>query len=183
MSEEEEQEVQLARERIPSEVDFDAIFMSVALDQVRLLLSFSKLFDAENAWILTGSELNIKENQLLEDSSTLRFIDAYPISDQNTYLQDFFEKHWKHFNYRENYQAPGNYTIYAYESLQILMSRLSSPLYHNRESLREGLQSIQGLPVLTGNVHVTESGEMVKELKILKIKNGRTLNVFAENLE
>jgi len=159
-------------------VDFDAMFVPARTDTLKIISDFNRSFDASRVWILAGSDLNVQENQLLRHTRRLRFIDAFPISDLRTHLQPFFESHWKQFNYRRNYQPPTRYTIYAYEALEILTALLNDPQHHNRESLRNAINQLDGFPVLTGKVSVGKYGELNKSLNILKIRNKNTVAIF-----
>lgn len=178
-SEEEIDELKRSGENsIKPVVDFDAMFVPVRPGTLKIISDFNRSFDAEKVWLLAGSEVNVQENQLLNYTRRLRFIDAFPISNLRTHLQPFFESHWKRFNYRRNYQAPTRYTIYAYEAFEILTALLNDPQYHNRESLRNAINKLDDFPVLTGKVSATENGELNKSLNILKIKNKNTVAVF-----
>ena len=159
-------------------VDFDLMYVPVPLNTLKIILNFNRSFNAEDVWVLSGSEINVKENQLLDHTRQLRFIDAFPIGSSSTYLQPFFEDHWRSYNFRPDYQSPTSYTIYAYEALETISKLLNNPRFHNRESLRNAIQNLDGFPVLTGNVHCDEAGELVKDLNILRIRSKNTVAVF-----
>ncbi|MBU2514461.1 penicillin-binding protein activator [bacterium] len=177
-SEEEEEELKLMRDRPKPIIDFDAIFLPVDIRTLKIVTDFAYLFDAGNSWFLSGSEINVRENQLLNNTSRLRFVDTYPVSHFRTHLQPFFEAHWRNFNYRSNYYSPTNYTIFGYESIEILGKLLSLPQNQNREALRDAVQNLNSLEVLTGIVNADKNGELDKQLKILKIQKSETVAVF-----
>ena len=159
-------------------VDFDLMFVPVPLNTLKLVLNFNRLFDAEKVWVLSGAEINARENQLLDHTRRLRFIDAFPIGSTSTYLQPFYEEHWRSYNFRQDYHPPTRYTIYAYEALEIITKLLNDPRYHNRESLRNAIQHLEGFPILTGSVSCDQNGELIKQLNILRIKSKNTIDVF-----
>lgn len=178
MTEEELEELKKTRERPDPIVDFDAIFLPANIRTLKVVTDFAKLFDAENVWVLSGSDINVQENQLLSDSKRIRFVDTYPVSSSKTYLQSFFETHWKYFNYRSNYLRPTYYTIYGYEALELIGRLLQNPMNYNREALRNSVRSLKSFPVLTGEVTTANNGEMNKQLKVLKIVGNETVEVF-----
>ena len=159
-------------------IDFDLMFVHVPLNTLKILLNFNRLFDAENVWVLSGSDINVRENQLLDHTHRLRFIDAFPIGSTSTYLQPFFEEHWRSYNFRPDYHLPTSYTIYAYEALEIISKLLNNPSFHNRESLRNAVQNLKEFPVLTGSVSSHQNGELIKKLNILRIKAKNTVALF-----
>jgi len=159
-------------------IDFDLMYAQVPLNTLKILLNFNRSFDAENVWVLSGSEINVRENQLLDHTNRLRFIDAFPIGSTSTYLQPFFEEHWRSYNFRPDYHPPTSYTIFAYEALEIVSKLLNDPSYHNRESLRNAIQNLVDFPVLTGYVSSHQNGELIKKLNIMKIRSKNTIALF-----
>jgi ABC-type branched-subunit amino acid transport system substrate-binding protein len=178
MTEEEQDELKKTRERPDPIVDFDAVFLPANIRTLKVVMDFAKLFDAENVWVLSGSEINVQENQLLSNSKRIRFVDTFPVSGAKTYLQSFFETHWKYFNFRTSYSRPTNYTIYGYEALEIVGKLLQNPLNYNREALKNSIRSLKSFAVLTGEVTTAANGEINKRLKILKIVGNETVEVF-----
>lgn len=178
VSKKEQEELKKGREQLKPVVDFDAIFAPTTTNTLEIISSFKTLFEADKTWLLALSDINVPENQLLSHTRRLRFIDAYANSDSKTYLQPFFESHWRSFNYRKNYQPPTDYTVYAYEALEILSKLLNDPQNHNREALKKAIEELKQFPVLTGHVTTDEKGELIKELKILKLKKKNTVEVF-----
>jgi len=159
-------------------IDFDLMYAPVPLHTLKIMLDFNRSFDAEMAWVLAGADINVRENQLLSYPGRLRFIDAFPIGSTGTYLQPFYEEHWRSYNFRSDYQPPTSYTIYGYEALEILGKLLDDPRYHNRESLRNAIQQLDEFPILTGRVSSDRNGELVKQLTILKIQARKTVAVY-----
>lgn len=177
-SEEEIEELKKTRERPQPVLDFDAIYLPTDLRTLKVVIDFAKLFDAENVWFLAGNRINQVGNQLLTSTRRLRFVDTFPVSSVKTYLQPFFETHWKYYNYRSVYDPPTDYTIYGYEAFEILSKLLSNPRFHNREALKNAVESLKSFKVMTGTVNANGNGELAKELKILKISDGNTVEVF-----
>ncbi|MDH5559823.1 MAG: ABC transporter substrate-binding protein, partial [Deltaproteobacteria bacterium] len=62
ITEEEQEEINDSRDRLDPIVDFDVIYAPVDPDTLNLIISFARLFDSEKAWILSGSQTNVKEN-------------------------------------------------------------------------------------------------------------------------
>ena len=108
----------------------------------------------------------------------MRFIDAFPIGSISTSLQPFYEDHWQSYNFRTDYRTPTSYTIYAYEAFEIISKLLNDPRFHNRESLRNALQNLEGFPVLTGSVSSRQNGELIKKLNIMRIRAKKTVALF-----
>lgn len=178
LSEEEEEELKLTRENPEPVIDFDAVFLPVDTRPLKVIIDFAKLFDADKVWFLAGSEINVRENQLLSSTYRLRFVDAFPVSNRKTLLQPFFESHWRFFNFRQDYYPPTDYTIFGYEALEIVTKLLDATEYRNREALRDALRNLENFKVLTGYVNTEVNGELAKELKILKIQNTDTVEAF-----
>jgi hypothetical protein len=178
LTEEEEEELKASRDRLEPIVDFDAVFLPVGPGRLKIMIDFVNLFEAGKAWLLAGSAINVRENQLLRNTSRVRFVDAYPVSNVKTYLQQFFEDHWRFYNYRPGYHPPTDYTIFAYEALEIIGSLLTDFRNHNREALRDSVQELSLFPVLTGRVSSLKNRELTKEQKILKMYRGDTVEVF-----
>ncbi len=178
LSDEEKEELDKTRERPQPVIDFDAMFLPVKTDRLKTILDFSSLFDANKVWKLAGSDINVRENQLLKKTSRLRFVDTFPVSDIKTFLQPFFESHWKYYNYRKNYYPPTSYSIYSYEALELVVKLLNNPQNRSREALKDSIQRLVSFKVLTGIVTTQKSGDLSKELKILKIRGRDTIEVF-----
>ncbi len=179
ITEEERQELKSERKSTKEPiVDFDAMFVPAAPDTIKVITNFNRYFDAEKVWILSGSEINVRENQKLTHTKRLRFVDAFPIGSMGTYLQAFYEAHWKLYNYRSDYQPPSDYTIFAYEALGIVSKLLNDPKHHNRESLSNAIRQLDEFPVLTGKVRTEANGELAKDLNILMIKRKNTVTLF-----
>jgi ABC-type branched-subunit amino acid transport system substrate-binding protein len=177
-TEEELEELKRSRDRPQPLVDFDAIFLPAGIRTLKVVMDFARLFDVGDAWFLSGGDINIRENQLLNNTKRLRFVGPYPVSSTKTYLQPFFEKHWKYYNYRVNYYPPTGYTLYGYESLELLGKLLVNPLLHNREALKNRIEDLSAFEVLTGVISTDNKGELNKRLKILKIVGNDTVEVF-----
>ncbi len=173
-----EEEEEKEKEEEDPTIDFDLMFVPVPLNTLKIVLDFNRSYDAEKVWVLSGAETNVRENQLLDHTRQLRFIDAFPIGSTGTYLQPFYEEHWRSYNFRPDYRPPTSYTIYAYEALEIVAKLLNDPRYHNRESLRNAIQHLEGFPILTGTVSCGQNRELIKQLNILKIKSKNTVAVF-----
>jgi len=178
ISEEEKEELKKTRERLKPIVDFDVVFAPVKLDTLKIIMDFCNLFEAQSVWVLAGSETNVTENQLFNNKQRLRFVDAFPISNVKTYLQPFFESHWKAYNFRKGYRSPTEYTIFAYEAMEVITKLLNDPKHHNRESLKDAINNLRAFPVLTGNAHTSVNGEIGKDLTILRIRGKNTVSIF-----
>ncbi len=177
-SEEELEELKRTRERPAPFVDFDAMFLPVDIRTLKIVIDFARLFDARKTWFLSGREINDRQNQLMKSTSRLRFVGTHSVSSDKTYLRPFFEKHWQFYNYRSNYDPPSDYTIYGYESLELLAKLLGDAKLHNREALRNHISGLNDFKLLTGSVSTDKKGELNKKLKILKISGSDTVEVF-----
>ncbi|MCP4298752.1 MAG: ABC transporter substrate-binding protein [Proteobacteria bacterium] len=178
ISEIEIEELEKARERPTPIVDFDAIYTPFPPSTLNLMGSYLNLFSAEKIWILGDSRANVKENQKINYSKRLRFVDTFANSREKTLLKPFFEAHWRNYNYRKNYSPPTAYTFYGYEALELLIKLLNNPQNQTRESLKRALTDVRSFPVLTGNINKHENGELSKELKILRLRGRNTVSVF-----
>ena len=183
LSDEEKEEMEKTRERFQAELDFDAVFIQGSPETLMNISSFLRLYEADHAWILSGSNINIRKNKLLKYTKKLRFVDAFPVSSTSTFLRTFYESHWRNFNFRRSYQPPTAYTIFSYESIELLSKLLNDPSFHNRESLRNAVQNLYDFPVLTGRVTIGQDGDLIKDLKILKIERKKTVEVFPTNFD
>ncbi len=178
LSEEEAEELKKTREQPDPILDFDAIFLPTGTRTLKVAMDFAKFFEAEKVWFLSGSSVNVRENQLLDNTRRLRFVDTYPVSSVKTYLQPFFEAHWKFYNYRTHYYPPTNYTIYGYEALEIIGKLMQNQENFNSEALKNAIGDLNSFRVLTGEVTVDQDGELNKQLKVLKIVGTDTVEVF-----
>ena len=178
LSDKEKKELEKYRERFQADLDFDAVFIESSPESLDNISSFLNLYAASHAWILTGSKINIRKNQLLKYTRKLRFTDAFPIGNTTTLLQPFQEAHWRQYNFRKNYSPPTAYTIFAYEALEILAKLLNNPRHHNRESLKNAIEGLREFPVMTGKVSYAEGSDLIKNLRIFQIKHRNTIDVF-----
>jgi len=178
VSEEDKKLMELTRDRLDPQVDFDAIYAPVGPFTMNILIQFASLFEAEKSYLLAGHEINMVENQVVKGATRLRFADSYPISGMNTYLLPFFEDHWRLFNHNPRYQPPTAYSIYGYEALEIFSKLLNNPENHNREALGDALAKLDHFKVMTGEVTTTGTGELYKPSKVLKIRGRNTVEVF-----
>lgn len=177
---EEEQEIfgDLIKDRESAEIDFDAMYLPLSPERVKMIVSFAKAYNAEKAWILSDHQMNTPRNLLLRSFWRLRFADTFSIGASLTNLQHFFDQHWKLYNFRDDYKKPEAYTLYAYEALLVLEKLLNDPLLHTREALRNALADIEKFEVPSGRIHSGKNGELVKDTKILKLYHGQTAEVF-----
>jgi len=178
IAEEEQEELKKSRERLQPIVDFDVVFAPVTPDKLKIIIDFCRSFEAQSVWVLSGSDINVNENQLLSNAARLRFVDSFPVSNVKTFLQPFFESHWRAYNHRKGYKLPTDYTIYAFEAMEIVAKLLNNPSINSRESLRDALDNLKAFPVLTGNATTKENGEISKDLKILGIRGKNTISIF-----
>ena len=180
LSDKEKLELEKSKERFQADLDFDAVFIEGIPESLKNITSFLHLYGASHAWILTGSEINIRESQLLQHTKKLRFADVFSGSNSSSSstLQSFQEAHWKLYNHRKIYIPPTAYTIFAYEALRILGELLSDPRYRNREFLKNTIRELHDFPVMTGTVSYHGNGDIVKSLRILQIKQRNTVDIF-----
>ncbi|OGG96990.1 MAG: hypothetical protein A2508_05810 [Candidatus Lambdaproteobacteria bacterium RIFOXYD12_FULL_49_8] len=176
VSQKEREEMEAARDRLAPEIDFDAIFAPVDPFTLNILKQFANLYEADRVYFLAGHELNQVQSQLIEGNNRLIFADSY--SEGGLYLQTLFEAHWREFNYRSRYAPPSSYGIFGYESLEILSGLLKDPATHNREALRNALARLKGFPVLSGKVTTSQTGELQKEVKLMRIKGDSQVELF-----
>lgn len=179
LSEKEKLELKQSGERFQADLDFDAVFFSGSPESLRSIVSFLHLYGAGHAWILTGSGINIRENQLLKYTRKLRFVDAFPLGGSSaSMLRPLQERHWKYYNHRRDYAPPTAYTIFAYEALELLGKLLLDPRHRNRRLLADAIRALQGFSLKTGTVSFYETGDLVKDLKILRIRHRETVDAF-----
>ncbi|MDX2469299.1 MAG: penicillin-binding protein activator [SAR324 cluster bacterium] len=171
-------EINQTRDRMEPQVDFDAIYAPLKPEQVNIVASFTNLFDASGAWILAGSEVNAKEARLIEEQKRVRFVDGNPTLVYEGKMAGFIESHWSSFNYQAHYRPPTNYSLYGYETLQLLAQLLQQKKNQSSEGLQQALRNMKSVKVLSGEVSYLEPGELIKDLKVYKFKNYQAEEIF-----
>ncbi len=171
-------EINETRDRVEPEVDFDAIYAPLMPEQVNIVTSFTNLFDASDAWILAGSQVNATEARLIEELERVRFVDGNPTLVYEGKMGGFIESHWGSFNYQAHYRPPTNYSLYGYETLQLLAHLLQKRKNQSSEGLAKALRNMKSVKVLSGEVSYSEPGELVKDLKVFKFKHYQAKEIF-----
>ena len=179
ISDKEQAEIARARDRVNPEVDFDAIYAPLHPALVNVITNFANLFEADRAWVLADHDMNVREVGLVEDTSRLRFVDAHPALVAYGPLAPFVETHWKVFGFDQRYQPPTDYSLYGYESLELLGQLLAQPGNQTRDSLTQALRSANKLPLLSGSVTCGPNGELNKDFKVFGLVNGNIANALA----
>ncbi|UCD85981.1 MAG: penicillin-binding protein activator [Deltaproteobacteria bacterium] len=151
-------------------IDFDAVFIPDYYDKVGLIVPQLAYYDVEEVQLLGSNGWNY--SQLIEMAGRYVegaiFVDGYFKDSPNREIRKFVRRFSATFS-----EEPDILAAQAYDAARMMFSVLKQRGVSSRSALREELLNLSKYQGITGNISFTDSGELEKELFILKIKDGR----------
>ncbi len=155
-------------------IDFQAIFIPDYYDKVGLIVPQLAYYDIKEVQLLGSNGWNYP--QLIEMAGKYVegaiFVDSFFKDSLNPEIQDFV----RHFDVIFS-EEPEILAAQAYDAARLVLTILEQPGVNSRPALRERLLSLPKYQGVSGNISFTSSGELNKDLFILKVEDGKILQV------
>jgi ABC-type branched-subunit amino acid transport system substrate-binding protein len=161
-------------EQLQPRVDFDALFIPDAPNKVGLILPQLAFYDVKDIY-LVGTNLWHSE-QLIEMTKEFAqnalMVDGFFKDSQSTTVQAFVQ------DYKALYRKdPGVIEAFAYDTAHVIFSLLNRPDLRSLTDMRFALQQSLTLQGATGPLYFADTGEAIKRLSLLRIKDGRFFEI------
>lgn len=149
--------------------DPDIIFIPGYLKEMANLLKQAKELGIKKSFLSISTFADPKILELAGDAAEgVEF--SSPAFDANSIapeMQSFVGKYRKNFN-----QEPDILAGYGYDVANIAAQALRTATDMTPDSIKNALYSIKGYPGVTGNTTFDSNGDVVKELRMMCVKNG-----------
>ncbi|MFC1798407.1 ABC transporter substrate-binding protein [Thermodesulfobacteriota bacterium] len=151
-------------------VDFDAVFIPDSPKQAGLIIPQLAFYDVNNVFLLGtnlwhSSELVKMARQYVQ---TAIIPDGFFAGSSAEPVQDFVKNFQDVFN-----TPPGYIEAISFDTASILLQLIGRPGVRTRWKLKEALQHHEAFQGVTGSTVFTNTGEVEKELYLLRIKGNR----------
>ncbi len=155
-------------------IDFQAIFIPDYYDKVGLIVPQLAYYDIKEVQLLGSNGWNYP--QLIEMAGRYVegaiFVDSFFKDSLNPKIKDFIRYFDATFS-----EEPEILAVQAYDAARMVLTILEQPGVNSRPALRERLLSLSKYHGVSGEISFTGSGELDKDLFILKVEDGRILQL------
>ncbi len=147
---------------------FDAIYLPGYAEDVGLIVPQLAYYNVEPVQLLGSHRWNSMElirrgEQYVEGAV---FTDGFFVNSPHTDISEFVDRYR-----RFSGEDPTLFSAQAYDSSEMILQVLFNGA-RSREGIREGLLAIQNFPGVSGLTRVLPSGEMEKELFLIRVNEG-----------
>ncbi len=155
-------------------IDFQALFIPDSFDKVGLIAPQLSYHDVTDV-LLLGTNL-WHSDKLIEMAR--RHIQGAVVSDgffvnsPSPRVQDFVKEYSEAFG-----QAPAFLETQAFDTARMLFETVNQPEVNSRGTLRMALLEMKDFPGITGVTSFNETGDVEKDLYLLKIKGRRFIQI------
>ena len=159
--------------------NFDAVFVAVGsggVKNLRLIFPYSAVYKMEKILFLGDSGWNDLAIQFAPGLRGVRrpiFVDSFFLGSNTFEMETLLNLHERILYRHQNYKGPTAYTVYAFDTLMILLRLLKEKPNLNHKELKEALLSMKPLQSITGNLKFDKYGEIQRELKFLTLRRGK----------
>ncbi|MBF0279292.1 MAG: penicillin-binding protein activator [SAR324 cluster bacterium] len=162
--------------------NFDALFIPVdrnSIDDLNVLLPYLAFYKMNDLVFLGDSGWNDYSvvsaiEKHVQDSV---FVDSFFKQNSQTHVQRFVRLHERFFFTHLNYRGPSSYSAYSYDTLNLLVSLLSSPKNQSHLALQKALLNMDSYLGVTGIITFLVNGEAHREMKLLTVQSGKIISV------
>ena len=173
---EEEDQEQWSEEKEEPEpiIDFQAIFIPDSFEKVGLIAPQLLFHDVANV-LLLGTNLWHSEKLIemargyVQDAIVP---DGFFVNSPSPRVQDFVESYQELFG-----SLPGFLEAQAYDAAWILFEAANKPGVRSRRTLKEAIMEVKDFPGVTGVTSFDETGDVDKDLYLLRIEGGRFVQI------
>ncbi|WP_429884853.1 penicillin-binding protein activator [Geoalkalibacter halelectricus] len=153
---------------------FDALFIPDFADRVGVIAPQLTYYGIENAPLLGINGWNSPEllrlgGRFVEGAV---FVDGFFVDSPQPMVREFVALYRDAFD-----EDPTILEAQAFDSAGILLYLLSRADVRSREDLRRALSQLRNFPGVTGNLSVDPDGEIERELFLIRVSNGRLVQI------
>ena len=158
-------------------LDFEAIFIPDSPKKAGLIIPQLAFYDIKNVYLLGTNLWHSKEliDMAKEYAQHAIIPDAFFKENPAWETRKFVEAFRKVFD-----EEPGYIEALAYDTAMILFKLITRPDVSSRKTLKNALGQLHNYPGVTGMTSFNSSGEVWKNLHLLKIKEGRFVSIENE---
>ena len=165
--------------KVALELNYDAIFIPGSFDKVRLIVPQLAFYNIEEVLLMGGSGWNSRE---LVDAArnylkNVLFVDGFYADSQNARTVKFVDLFLSTFG-----QNPTIHSAQSYDTANIFLKFIQEKVF-NRIDLLEKLRTLKNYPGVSGDTTILPSGDSLKSLVKLTVKEGDIAEQLPENAE
>lgn len=164
--------------KVTLELNYDAIFIPGSFDKVRLIVPQLAFYNIENVLLMGGNGWNSRE---LVDAArnylkNVLFVDGFYADSRNKRTVQFVDMFLSTFG-----QNPTIHSAQSYDTANIFMKLIMEKAF-NRLDVLEKLRVLKDFPGVSGDTSMLPSGDSLKSLVRLTVKEGDIAEHLPENL-
>jgi ABC-type branched-subunit amino acid transport system substrate-binding protein len=162
------------KEELEPIIDFQAIFIPDSFDKVGLIAP-QLLFHDVAGVLLLGTNLWHSDELIHMARGYVQGAivpDGFFVNSPSPRVQDFVNSYEEVFG-----SLPGFLEAQAYDAAWILFEAANKPGVRSRRTLKEAIVGLQGFPGVTGLTSFDETGDVEKDLYLLKIDRSRFVQI------
>ncbi|MDH3257355.1 MAG: penicillin-binding protein activator [Nitrospinota bacterium] len=163
--------------KVALELNYDAIFIPGSYDKVRLIVPQLAFYNIENVLLMGGNGWNSRE---LVDAArnylkNVLFVDGFYVNSQNERTVKFVDMFLSTFG-----QNPTIHSAQSYDAANIFLKFIKERAF-NRLDVLEKLRVLKGFPGVSGDTSILPSGESLKSLVKLTVREGEIAEQVPED--
>ncbi len=163
--------------KVALELNYDAIFIPGSYDKVRLIVPQLAFYNIEDILLMGGNGWHSRE---LVDAArnylkTVLFVDGFYVNSQNERTVKFVDMFLSTFG-----QNPTIHSAQSYDVANIFVKFIKERAF-NRLDVLEKLRTLKDFPGVSGDTSMLPSGDSLKSLVKLTVKEGDIAEEVPEN--
>jgi ABC-type branched-subunit amino acid transport system substrate-binding protein len=163
--------------KVALELNYDAIFIPGSYDKVRLIVPQLAFYNIEDILLMGGNGWHSRE---LVDAArnylkTVLFVDGFYVDSQNERTVKFVDMFLSTFG-----QNPTIHSAQSYDTANIFVKFILEKAF-NRLDVLEKLRTLKDYPGVSGDTSILPSGDSLKSLVKLTVKEGDIAEQLPEN--
>ena len=162
--------------KVALELNYDAIFIPGYYDKVRLIVPQLAFYNIEEVLLMGGNGWHSRE--LVESArnylKSVLFVDGFYPNSQNERTVKFVDMFLSTFG-----QNPTIHSAQSYDSANIFIQIIREGAFNRLDTL-EKLRSLKDFPGVSGDTTILPSGDSIKSLVKLTVKEGDIAEVVPE---
>ena len=163
--------------KVALELNYDAIFIPGSFDKVRLIVPQLAFYNIENVLLMGGNGWNSRElvDAARNHLKNVLFVDGFYANSQNKRTVKFVDMFLSTFG-----QNPTIHSAQSYDTANIFVKSIREGAF-NRLDVLEKLRALKDFPGVSGDTTLLPSGDSLKSLVKLTVKEGDIAEQLPEN--
>jgi len=163
--------------KVALELNYDAIFIPGSYDKVRLIVPQLAFYNIENVLLMGGNGWNSRElvDVARNYLKKVLFVDGFYANSQNERTVKFVDMFLSTFG-----QNPTIHSAQSYDAANIFVTFIKDRVF-NRLDMLERLRTLKDFPGVSGDTTILPSGDSLKSLVKLTVKEGDIAEQVPEN--